>query len=48
MLDKAAEDLWKPFFHFLNSADSSHLSDINNMLDFYTKAIAANKDKIVL
>ena len=48
MLDKSSQNLWYPFFNFLNSAEGSYLSDINNMLDFYTKVIALNKDKIKL
>ena len=48
MLDKLSENLWYPFFNFLNSAEGSYLSDLNNMLDFYTKVIAVNKDKIKL
>jgi hypothetical protein len=48
MLDKASESLWQPFFSFLNSSEGSYLGDINNMLDFYTKVIAVNKDKIIL
>ena len=48
MLDKLSENLWYPFFNFLNSAEGSYLSDLNNMLDFYTKVISLNKDKIKL
>ena len=48
MLDKLSENLWYPFFNFLNSAEGSYLSDLNNMLDFYTKVISVNKDKIKL
>lgn len=48
MLDKAAENLWQPFFNFINSAENSFLGDVNSMLDFYTKVIAVNKEKIVL
>ena len=46
MLDNVSENLWYPFFNFLNSADKSYLSEVNNMLNFYTKLIAINKDKI--
>jgi len=46
MLNKLSENLWYPFFNFLNSSKGSHLSDLNNMLDFYTKVISINKEKI--
>ena len=46
MLDKVSQNLWYPFFDFLNSAENSYLLDVTNMLRLYTKAIALNKDKI--
>ena len=48
MLENLLENLWYPFFNFLNSADNSFLAEINNMLSFYTKLISINKDKIKL
>jgi hypothetical protein len=46
MLENLLENLWYPFFNFLNSADKSFLTEIGNMLSFYTKLIAINRDKI--
>jgi F0F1-type ATP synthase alpha subunit len=48
MLENLLENLWYPFFNFLNSADNSYLTEVNNMLSFYTRFIAVNKDKIKL
>jgi len=48
MLENLLENLWYPFFNFLNSADKSFLTEVNNMLSFYTKLIAIKKDKIKL
>nr|YP_009308415.1 ATP synthase 5a1 [Paramoeba pemaquidensis]AOS85553.1 ATP synthase 5a1 [Paramoeba pemaquidensis] len=46
MVENLLENLWYPFFNFLNSANKSFLTEINSMLGFFTKLIAINKDKI--
>ena len=39
MLDTALKSLWYPFFNYLNLAKNSLISDVNNMLGFFTQAI---------
>jgi hypothetical protein len=47
MLNQLSENLWYPFFNFLNLSNNLFLNEINNVLSFYTKLTSVKKNNIV-
>ena len=47
MLKQLSENLWYPFFNFLNLSNNLFINEVNSMLSFYTKLTATKKTAIL-
>jgi hypothetical protein len=47
MLKQLSENLWYPFFNFLNLSNNLFINEVNSMLSFYTKLTATKKTVIL-